>query len=136
MRLLLILILLSSFAFAADEKAEYVTERYFPTSWEPPTVSTVSDGNGAVISIQPSAPNFDKPTKLGAYIQVGNVSVQKEDRVKKVSFSMVIKGVVKRIYIGKIFRINNHPLGHGLLQSHSLKWQSRYVFRKLSFLSQ
>jgi hypothetical protein len=104
MKLILILLAFTVVSFAADEKAEYIKQRYFPTSWEPPTISNV----GGVISISPSAPNFDSATKLGSYIEIGNTSIKRNDTVK-VIFNMIIRGVRKRIFIGKIFRINNHP---------------------------
>jgi hypothetical protein len=105
MKFLLMLFVFTTVSYAANEKAEYSKERYFPSSWEPPTVTNVG---GGIVSISPSAPNFDSAKKLGSYIEIGNTSIKRSDTVK-VIFSMIVKGVRKRIYIGKIFRINNHP---------------------------
>jgi type II secretory pathway component GspD/PulD (secretin)/tetratricopeptide (TPR) repeat protein len=50
-----------------------VDERFFPESWEPPTITVVTGGedNGTqVLSIQPSLPNFGDARDLGVVLEV------------------------------------------------------------------
>ena len=39
MKIFALLLLIPAFLFAADEKGDYIRERYFPVSWEPPTIT-------------------------------------------------------------------------------------------------
>lgn len=97
-----ILFLCSFSLFAANEKVDLVTERYFPVGWEPPQVNT--NGNGYV-SIRPSVPVFDKPASLRAYIEVGSTSVTASDKIVDVIFKIITKKETIRIFVGKVFTL-------------------------------
>ena len=52
-----------------------VEERYFPESWEPPTINTLgggggNNGNQATVNITPSQPNFGDPRDVGVVLEV------------------------------------------------------------------
>ena len=130
--LICILLMFSGAVFGADEKVDLVTERYFPVGWEPPEV--INNGNGSV-AIRPSVPTFDKPTKLRAYLEVGNTSVQASDKIKEVIFRLVTKKENIRIFIGKVFKLAKKSYkfigvekGHYVIQD--LKTKKKIVFKK------
>ena len=132
MKIFTALLMLSFSLFAANESGDYQVERYFPVGWEPPEV--INNGNGS-IAIRPSVPIFDKPTKLRAYLEVGNTSVQASDKIKEVIFRLVTKKENIRIFIGKVFKLAKKSYkfigvekGHYVIQD--LKTKKKIVFKK------
>lgn len=75
-----------------------VTERYFPETWEPPTIDVSGNGGGgnnggaALITVQPSMPQFGEPTDLGVVLEVtpqvdpDGVSIELELKPQVVEF--------------------------------------------------
>ena len=93
-----------------------VQERYFPESWEPPTVQTVAQGNagggGAVLSIQPSLPNFGDPRDLGVVLEVtpqvdpDGVSIEIELKPQVVQFISMDQTFNSPIFVGGFPAVN------------------------------
>jgi len=132
MKIFTALLMLSFSLLAANESGDYQVERYFPVGWEPPEV--INNGNGS-IAIRPSVPIFDQPTKLRAYLEVGNTSVQASDKIKEVIFRLVTKKENIRIFIGKVFKLAKKSYkfigvekGHYVIQD--LKTKKKIVFKK------
>ena len=117
--------------YASEEKAGYTPERYFPVSWEPPTVRAI--GNTIVVS--PSKPNFERPSSLGNHIEVDKSIVEKSKKIEDVIYRIVVNGQVKRIYVGKIFllakkRYRFLGVEEGNFVIQDLKSKEKVIFTK------
>lgn len=132
MKFLLIAFLLCIFSVSAtDEKGSYAPERYFPVSWEPPTVRTI----GNVVVVSPSKPNFERPSSLGNHIEVDKSIVEKSKKIEDVIYRIIVDGKVKRIYVGKIFllakkRFRFLGVEKGNFVIQDLKTKEKVVFTK------
>ena len=128
---LAILLLFICAVYASEEKGSYVPERYFPVSWEPPTVRTV----GGVVVVSPSKPNFERPTSLGNHIEVDKSLVEKSNKITDVIYRIILNGQVKRIYVGKIFlvakkRFRFLGVEKGNFVIQDLKTKEKIIFTK------